>query len=176
MSNDKLNFTAHKKSLIAIALSCGTLLAMAADLPNAHMTPGALNPNVTQANIHATICVKGFTKTIRPPVYFTNRLKRRQIDQYGYTDTNPKHYEEDHFVALGIGGDPTSERNLWPQPRNSEWNAEKKDHLEYVLQKMVCSGEILLAQAQHDMATNWISAYKAYVPTHSKWHYAGGAD
>jgi len=36
-------------------------------LPNSHVTPGALNPSVTQANIHSTICVRGYTKTIRPP-------------------------------------------------------------------------------------------------------------
>ena len=29
-------------------------------------TLGVLNPNVTQRNINATICVHGWTKTIRP--------------------------------------------------------------------------------------------------------------
>ena len=30
-------------------------------------SPGVLNPDVTQANINATICVHGWTKSIRPP-------------------------------------------------------------------------------------------------------------
>lgn len=165
-----------KKMLVAAALTVCSLAGMSADLPNTRMTPGALNPDVTQGNIRTTVCVKGFTKAIRPPAYYTNKLKRRQIEQYGYTDTNPKHYEEDHLIALSIGGSPTDERNLWPQPRDTQWGASQKDQLEFVMYKMVCSGELSIAQAQHEMATNWIAAYKHFVPSHSKWHYSGGGD
>jgi hypothetical protein len=168
------------KSLLALlTLALMPLLGICAgnpDLPDARMTPGAINPDVTQANIHLTICVRGFTKTIRPPMYFTNSLKKKQIIAYGYVDTNPKHYEEDHLVALSIGGNPTDERNLWPQPRESGWGADQKDALEFVMYKMVCHGELPLAQAQHDMATNWIQAYKAYVPTHPNYRFGGGGD
>ena len=74
--------------ILALALS---IPAWASDLPNLSLTPGAINPNVTQANIQQTVCIKGYTKTIRPPAYFTNKLKKRQLRQYGYADTNPKH-------------------------------------------------------------------------------------
>jgi hypothetical protein len=57
------------------------------------------------------------TSSVRPPVSYTNALKRRQIVSYGYADRDPAHYEEDHLVPLGLGGDPRSERNLWPEPR-----------------------------------------------------------
>ena len=143
--------------------------AWASDLPDPMLTPGAINPEITQHNIHQTVCVKGYTKTIRPPAHFTNKLKKRQLKQYGYADRNPKHYEEDHLIALSIGGAPDDPRNLWPEPRNSEWNAEKKDQLEFVMYKMVCRQEISLADAQHAMATNWIAAWKQYVPSHQ--HY-----
>src|SRR5450759_2329298 len=96
---------------LALALS---FPAWASDLPDSSLTPSAINPNVTQLNIHQTVCVKGYTKTIRPPAHFTNKLKKRQIRQYGYADTNPKHYEEDHLIALSIGGAPDDPRNLWP--------------------------------------------------------------
>ena len=39
------------------------------------LTPGALNPDVTQVNIHSTICVPGWTATIRPPPDYTDALK-----------------------------------------------------------------------------------------------------
>lgn len=165
-----------KKLLLTTVLLGLAIVASASDLPNPRMTPGAVNPDITQANIHQTVCVKGFTKTIRPPAYYTNRLKKEQISAYGYLDTDPKHYEEDHLIALSIGGNPTDARNLWPQPRDSQWGAAKKDQLEFVMYKMLCTGEISLAQAQHDMATNWIDAYKRYVPGHSNWNYSGGAD
>lgn len=149
-----------------IALVAGGSAAIAGDLPDKRMTPGAINPDVTQANIQQTICVRGYTKTIRPPAYFTNRLKKQQIRAYGYADTNPRDYEEDHDVALSIGGAPYDPRNLWPEPRNSEWGAARKDQLEFVLYKMVCANELSLAEAQYAMASNWIDAWKQYVPGH----------
>lgn len=78
---------------------------------------------------------------------------------------------EDHLVALSIGGHPTDERNLWPQPRLSEWGAAKKDQLESVLFKMVCKREIALSDAQQAMAQNWIGAWKRYVPSHANYKF-----
>ena len=141
-----------------------TLNALAGDLPDPHMTPGAIDSRITQDNIQRTICVKGYTKTIRPPAYYTNALKKRQIREYGFSDRSPKNYEEDHLIALSIGGNPTDERNLWPQPRYSEWNAKKKDQLEFVMYKMVCKRELSLKEAQVEMSQDWISAWKKYVP------------
>ena len=47
------------------------------------LTPGVLNAAVTQATIRATICRHGWTRTIRPPVSYTNDLKRKGLRQYG---------------------------------------------------------------------------------------------
>ena len=99
-----------KLPFIALALLLAVGIAIAGDLPDARMTPGAIDPSVTQANIRQTVCVKGYTKTVRPPAYFTNALKKRQTRAYGYADRNPKDYEEDHLIALSIGGHPTDER------------------------------------------------------------------
>ena len=72
------------------------------------------------------------------------------------------------MIALSIGGAPHDPRNLWPEPRKSEWNAKKKDQLEFVLYKMVCRDEISLKDAQDEMATNWIEAWKKYVHASGK--------
>ncbi len=77
------------------------------------------------------------------------------------------------MIALSIGGAPNDPRNLWPEPRNSEWSAEKKDQLEFVMYKMVCAHEISLAEAQHAMASNWIDAWEQYVPSHQKYRFKG---
>ena len=111
--------------------------AHAGDLPDYELTPGVTNPAVTQENIGRTVCVKGYTKTIRPPTNYSNSLKKKQILEYHYSDTNPRDYEEDHLIALSIGGAPYDPRNLWPEPRRSEWNAAKKDQLEFVMYKLV---------------------------------------
>lgn len=138
-------------------------ITFAGDLPNPHLTPGAIDTSITQANIQDTVCVKGYTKTVRPPAYFTNKLKKSQIREYGYADTNPKDYEEDHLIPLNIGGKPDDPRNLWPEPRNSQWNAAKKDELEFKLYKLVCKGRVPLVEAQKAYSTDWIAAYEKYV-------------
>lgn len=146
-----------------LALLCFSSIAVAGDLPDPRLTPGAIDPAVTQGNIHQTICVKGYTNTVRPPKFYTNKLKKKQMREYGYRDTNPKDYEEDHLIPLNIGGNPTDERNLWPEPRKSEWNADKKDELEFALYKAVCAGKVSLKEAQDAYRVNWIQAYKKYV-------------
>ncbi|HTI17625.1 MAG TPA: hypothetical protein VL598_08170 [Trinickia sp.] len=153
---------AHKVFLFSL-LACLSAPGWAADLPNPSLTPGAVNGAVTQANIEQTICVRGYTKGIRPPAHYTNRLKKEQLAEYGYPDVNPKHYEEDHLIPLEIGGNPTDPRNLWPEPRLSQYSAKVKDALENRLHRLVCSGQVPLLQAQEEIATNWITAYKKYV-------------
>lgn len=134
-------------------------------LPKSRLTPGALDTAVTQSNIRQTICVRGYTKSIRPPEQYTERLKRRGVRQYGYTDLRLRDYEEDHLVSLELGGSPTSPRNLWPEPHHviGGWGSYAKDRLENRLHTLVCRGRVPLAQAQRDIAGDWIAAYKRYV-------------
>lgn len=68
-------------------------------LPDPALTPGRLAASVTQANIHRTICVRGWTRTVRPPEWYTEKLKRRQIREYGYADRRLGDYEEDHLLC-----------------------------------------------------------------------------
>ena len=145
-------------------------------LPNPSLTPGALNPAVTQADIHETICVPGYSRSIRPPERYTERLKRSQIREYGYRDRWLRDYEEDHDVALSLGGSPTSPENLWPQPHDvvGGWGSYAKDRLETRLHWLVCHRGLALATAQRALARNWIAAYKRYVglvPNNHKLHW-----
>lgn len=143
-------------------------------LPNPSLTPGARNPQVTQGNIRETICRRGFTRSIRPPEWYTERLKRAQIRQYGYSDYRLSAYAEDHLIPLELGGSPTSPRNLWPEPDRVQggWSSFVKDHLEDRLNHLVCAGRVPLALAQRAIATDWIAAYRRYVgpvPRAQRW-------
>jgi hypothetical protein len=124
-------------------------------LPDQSCTPGVIDPKVTQENISITICAKGYTKTVRPPTSYTNKLKLQQILDYGYFDKNPKNYEEDHLISLELGGDPTDPKNLWPEPGAIP---NPKDKIENLCNKKVCDGEITLAEAQKQIANNWTVA------------------
>ena len=133
-------------------------------LPNPAWQPGAYNPDVTQETIQTTICVPGYSAKIRPPVSYTDKLKSQQIKQYGYSDTNKADYEEDHLIALGVGGHPTDPKNLWPEPRYSTpYNASVKDTLENTLHDLVCSDQVPLDTARRAIATDWVAAYRKYV-------------
>jgi hypothetical protein len=134
-------------------------------LPDPARTPGALNPAVTQETIGQTICVGGWTRTIRPPAQYTSALKRRQIRDWGYADQRMADFEEDHLIALGLGGSPDDPRNLWPEPRESSdgWTADRKDELENQLNHLVCERRVRLADAQLAISHDWTAAYRRYV-------------
>ena len=108
------------------------------------LTPGVLNPAVTQATIASTICRRGWTRTIRPPVDFTNVLKQRQLRQYGMRGP-PSAFQEDHLISLELGGSPDDPRNLWPEPYS---RATAVDQIENDLNHRVCAGSLTLAEAQ----------------------------
>jgi hypothetical protein len=113
-------------------------------LASAAFTPGSLNPDVTQATIASTICVRGWTKTVRPPQSYTGSLKLRQMRAYGERGP-PSAYQEDHLISLELGGNPTDPGNLWPEPYP---RAADVDKIENALNARVCSGELTLAEAQ----------------------------
>ena len=141
-----------RTALVAIAL---LLLAIAIVSPHGSSSkgpyhadlvrsPGVLNPDVTQANITATICVQGWTKTIRPPTSYTNDLKRKQMREYAVGGALDD-YQEDHLISLELGGHPTDPRNLWPEPYP---RASEVDSIENEFNARVCSGQLSLEQAQ----------------------------
>jgi hypothetical protein len=136
--------------------------------PEPARTPGAINPEITQQNIHETICnPRWSTKSIRPEASYTNRLKIEQIAEYGYADSRLKDYEEDHFIPLELGGNPTDPKNLWPEPFETtvpDGGAHAKDKVENYLHAEVCSGSLTLDQAQREISEDWYRVYETSVP------------
>lgn len=127
-------------------------------LPDPICTPGATNPDVTQDNIAQTICVRGWTGTIRPGVSYTTPLKIFQMQEYGRPGPRSL-YEEDHLIPLELGGHPINPTNLWPQEwdREDQLDAHHKDLVENAARQAVCEGRNLLADLQAAMAQNWVA-------------------
>ena len=128
-------------------------------LPRHELTPGAVDPRVTQSNIRDTICRPGYTATVRPSFKYTNAMKHRLMRIYGVTGSIHD-YELDHLIPLGLGGCPDCEANLWPEPRNVFPGASEKDEVEAYLHHQVCAGAMPLAQAQEEIAANWYAVYE----------------
>jgi hypothetical protein len=125
-------------------------------LPDPVCTPGALNPDVNQSNIQSTICVRGWTATIRPPVSVTGPEKQQSMKDYGIS--GPAEY--DHLISLELGGAPNDPHNLWPEAGSLP---NTKDTLENRLHDLVCSGRLPLAAAQLAISNDWTAAYVQYV-------------
>lgn len=119
---------------------------------------------MTQGNLSTTICMGGYTTSVRPPQSITGAEKTASAAAYGYTGSLHTG-EYDHLIALELGGDPNSPANLWVEPNDrpsatSTYNT--KDSLEARLKSLVCSGQMSLAAAQQAIATNWVQAYQTY--------------
>lgn len=119
-------------------------------MPDKACTPGAIDPAVTQANIKQTICVTGYTATVRPPESNTNKWKAISEKDYN----NPGAGEYDHLIPLELGG-ANSTSNLWPEPGTIP---NVKDSRESALRREVCSGKMTLAAAQQAFARDWTTA------------------
>jgi len=147
---------------IAATTSAESLSSRSPFIPDPYRTPGAINHYVTQENISRTICVSGWTATVRPSTSFTNRLKAKQIRELDLPGI-AKDYEEDHLVPLCVGGHPTDDRNLWPEPRTGQWAAKFKDQLEASVCRAVCRGAMTLEQGRAVfLQPDWTKEYEKF--------------
>jgi hypothetical protein len=108
---------------------------------------------VTQATIGHTICVAGWTDSVRPPESVTEQEKAASMAAYGDTGSLGD-YEYDHFVPLELGGATNEPRNLWPEPGASP---NLKDAVEGQLRSEVCDGQLSLAAARREIVKNWVA-------------------
>jgi hypothetical protein len=129
---------------------------IAATVPNPSLTPGA-----TVLLDRSEVCMESNTKNKAVPV----ALQRRVFDEYGIRSAALNAYEVDYLITPALGG-ADDIHNLWPQSYSaSVWNAQVKDALEDHLRDLVCDGQLDLATAQREIASNWIAAYKKYFHT-----------
>ena len=115
----------------------------------------ALNPDVDEDTIDATICVSGYTKSVRPATSYTNGVKKRLLREAGIDEARIGDYELGHIVPLALGGHPRKLSNLMLQPWEGAHGAKSKDGLEVRLQSLVCRGKLDLTDAQVCIAQDW---------------------
>jgi hypothetical protein len=129
---------------LTVALLALPPVAASEDLP--------LNPTVTQESIQQTICVPGWTKTVRPPASYTARVKIKLIRELELDEALLVDFELDHRIPLALGGAPSDPRNLELQP----WDeAGEKDAREACLARAVCAGKIGLDDARRRIWSDW---------------------
>jgi hypothetical protein len=178
---------AMRKSALLLVLLLGVGPAFAGNLPDPQKTPGMPLTKVPSGKAAQCISGKmGTTVSVGDPVTLTmictpgytqcvrsvpSKVKAAVYKSYGlsgnhtgYCDTD-QGCEVDHLISLEIGGS-NDQKNLWPEPYEGEqWNAHVKDQLENWFHTEVCAGRMSLQQAQKEISTNWIEAYKKHIPS-----------
>lgn len=119
----------------------------------------ALNPDVSQSTIQQTICVKGYSSTVRPSTSYTNPIKFRLMRQDGIPQSDKSEWALDHRIPISLGGHPRALSNL--QLLTAKENS-RKSRIEAKLLCYVCVGQMPLAQAQQEIAGGWREAYRKY--------------
>jgi len=125
--------------------------------PKARLTPGETRPITIDE-----VCRTPQAEVITPNI--TEETRRGVFAAYGIDAARRGEFEVDYLITPDLGGSE-SVRNLWPQPYSARWNARVKDRLEQRLHQLVCEDKVDLTTAQHDIAVDWIGAYKKYVGT-----------
>ena len=120
-------------------------------LPDSACTPGAIFPNATVGEI----CTSGYASSVRNVPY---SLAQQVYAEYGIFHHYSGQYEDDHLVALELGGS-NDIANLWPEAASPTPGFHQKDEVENYLHDQVCSGAMSLKEAQHQIATNWLAVY-----------------
>jgi len=153
------------RKLLLVSAALLALLAMSASA-SADM---ALNSEVNSENIDENICISGWTRTVRPPVSFTNEVKKGLLEKLGLPWSSAEDFELDHIVPLTLGGHPSSPDNLELQAWAKDlpgWSgpsqARVKDALEVRLKRLVCAGDLELDEAQRCIYDDWRACNARY--------------
>jgi hypothetical protein len=90
----------------------------------------------------------------------SSAVHRQAFTEYGISYPQPHgSYEVDHLIPLELGGDNVI-ANLWPEAAEPVPGFHEKDKVENYLHRQVCSGALSLADAQRQIATDWITVWK----------------
>jgi len=119
----------------------------------------AADPAVTQETLAATICVPGYTQSIRHRTKHAARRKLELLAQAGLSPDAAADFRLDHLLPLALGGNPSDPSNLIIQPVALSY---RKDRVERKLHCLVCNGQITLIDAQSAILADWDAAYHKY--------------
>jgi hypothetical protein len=119
----------------------------------------------------SAICVSGYTETVRD---VPTSKKEQVFAEYGIDWSLHSGYEVDHVISLELGGS-NDIANLYPESYSIQYGARVKDKLENYLHDQVCGGNLAIAIARQEIATDWLKYYLAWqngtaAPSHSTTH------
>ena len=85
---------------------------------------------------------------------------KKAFTEYGYSYPQARGaFEVDHLIPLELGGDNVLE-NLWAEPAEPRPGVHEKDKVENYLHRQVCAHAMTLADAQHQIVTDWLAVWR----------------
>jgi hypothetical protein len=145
--------------LLAILMVFQSTVSAEGPKPRWGLTPGETRPITLDE-----VCLYPRAEVISRDI--PEDMRQKVFAAYGIKSPRAEQFEVDYLITPDLGG-TESIHNLWPQPYSVRWNAIVKDKLEQRLHELVCGRKLDLATAQHDIAVDWIAAYKKYVGENS---------
>jgi len=146
--------------IVAVLVIFGATVNAEGTKPRSRITPGETRPITLEE-----VCLYSGAEVISRDI--PEDMRQKVFSAYGIKSPQINQFEVDYLITPDLGG-TESIRNLWPQPYSVQWNAHVKDKLEDRLHELVCNRKLDLATAQHDIAVDWIAAYKKYVGDNSE--------
>lgn len=150
------------KLLIVTLAIASRVIAAEPVAPDPKLTPGVKTDIVD-------VCKTKWGKDHR---FVTQKMKEFVFAEYHVTAAQrhvvvkgkkKARYEIDHLISRELGG-ADDVKNLWPESYYGPWNAHDKDRIENKLHSLVCNGTITLSDAQAMIRTDWVAAYKRFIP------------
>jgi hypothetical protein len=134
---------------------------LTATVPNPQLTPGTIRPVELQ-----DVCAEADAEADKDPLWQVPiAMQQAALREYGVSGSRAKDYELDFLIPPSLGGTDDI-HNLWPEPDSKTvWNARAKDALEDRLHALVCAGDLDISEAQREISSDWIAAYKRYFHT-----------
>jgi hypothetical protein len=134
-------------------------IAGAYQLNAAAQNPQLLDSRVTQQSVSETICRPGYADSVAPPLNDAMALKDRLLAQRGIDAGEGAAYALDRRVPIVLGGSPDAAANYDVLPWAGHGGERRKVLLTVRLKRCVCAGQMSLAEAQADIAGDWVHEY-----------------
>jgi hypothetical protein len=151
------------------AIMVAGFLVLTSSAAAAWTLPASSTPGAIASSDPAVVCVRGYSRTVRPAYdYAWRRFRVSVFRAYGIPHEQWRNFTLDHAIPLSLGGAPEDLRNVWPEPKSE---AKRKDEVEDALLLAACYRHtISLRAAQATIGRNW-TATPVGLPAIREHHY-----
>jgi hypothetical protein len=141
---------------LSAGLLATRLLHGAVARPDPKLTPGAVATTDLTTVCHGSKRIPYQFLPLNPMI--SPSARQAAFAEYNIAVANEKHYGLDFLIPPQLGG-ANARANIWPASASHGVGFHEKEVLNIRIHELVCQGAIPLAQAQKDIATDWVKLW-----------------